>query len=256
MAHKIYEEYLKFDIDILLAEAAVAQLADHPGMTGAIREYGIGKFLAKYLPGNWDFGKGKIIDSEGNTSSEIDLVIYNKTNLAPRLYKDVEGIFPIECVLYAFEIKSTSDNSKLSRSIKNFHELKTLKSTHVPFGGIRCVYFAYNTDLSMKSELERYMELDEKYYWNPAFNVICVMNQGYWVYYNKEVDKERKKWLSEWHKFTLTENKYHIKGLLIGILNTIAAENSKFSAAPSLSSYLVAEDSNSVIKFKKEYSFP
>ncbi|TGK89986.1 hypothetical protein EHQ23_02395 [Leptospira bourretii] len=255
MNNKIYEEYLKLDIEILLAESEIAKYVEHSGMTGTIREFGIGKFLEKYLPENWNFGKGKIIDSSGTISPEIDLIIYNKTNLSPRMYRDKEGIFPIECVLYAFEIKSTSSKANLLKSVENFHQLKTLKSTSKRFGNIRCVYFAYSTDITEKTEIDRYFELDEKHYWNPAFNVLCILDRGYWVYYNETLDKEKKQWKSSWHKFDVTNNKYYIKGLLMGILNTIASENSKLSAAPSLSSYFEDEEKVPEIIFEKEYKF-
>lgn len=65
---------------------------------------------------------GKIIDSEGNESRQIDILLTAKNNL--RIFED-KGIYPVESVIGTFSITATLDRRKLDDCIKEFQSIPT-----------------------------------------------------------------------------------------------------------------------------------
>lgn len=81
MQNKIYSQILKNRINSFLKESKSADLLNHLGLRGEIRESGLGKLIADILPIDWGVGSGKIIDSFNKQSAETDLIIYFKKNI-------------------------------------------------------------------------------------------------------------------------------------------------------------------------------
>lgn len=220
----------------LVNEFNDASLISHPVLKGNIREQGLGRLIAQILPDGWDIGKGQIHDSFGNQSGEIDLLIYDKRVIPPLLFNEKEGIYPIESVLYVFEIKSKSTSKEIQTTVEKFKKVRSLKSMYKSFERLTTVYFCYSTDLTDKSEYERYKELEEKIYWNPDIDVITSVGKGYWVYVYETNDRINFK--SAWLESKSDNNYIELYGLIIGISNTIAQQNSMLRAMPGLGSYI------------------
>lgn len=237
MSHPIFLDYLKKDIHDLNAEAALASNAEHPGITGSIRESAFGKFLEKYLPEGWRIGHGKIIDSSGQTSPEIDLIVYDPRIIPPRFFREPSGFFPIECCLYAIEVKSKSTSQEMQSSIEKMIKLRNLKSSHTHYGQVRRLYLAYDTDLKAQTEFERYLKLDNQGVQYPAITAICVLRHGYWFFSQEKTSD--KTITNTWRFFDIAHDPNMISSLLIGILNTIAGfTNSHLGPRPALSPYV------------------
>lgn len=193
MPSKIYRQILNDRIDTFLRDSKSAELVNHLGLRGEIRESGLGKLIADLLPVDWGIGSGKIIDSNDKQSSETDLIIYYKKIFPPIFYKEDKGIFPLESCGFAFEIKTKSNSTEIKSTIEKFNKLKTMEiirpwSDEVPEYRIKPirVYFALDTDLREESELDRYIKYDSESKYNPAIQIICIVGKGVWFFHNEE----------------------------------------------------------------------
>ena len=59
MPSKIYRQILNDRIDTFLRESKSAELVNHLGLRGEIRESGLGKLIADLLPVDWGIGRWK-----------------------------------------------------------------------------------------------------------------------------------------------------------------------------------------------------
>ena len=174
--NKTFRELYMNEIERMMRESREIEDLEHKGIKGKVREIGIGKILERFLPTNLKVGNGNIQDWNGNQSNETDLIVYNKDILPPVLFDENLGIYPIESVVYAIEVKSTSKRREVETTIEKFNNLSKLDSKYED--SIHTAYFAYKSDLSGKSELARYAELDNIY--EPKIQVICVAGEGYY----------------------------------------------------------------------------
>lgn len=79
----------------------------HHGERGGIRERRVAAFLRSILPQRYGIGTGHIIDSKGNTSGQVDIVIYDALNGVHFPIDEDYSLFPCESVYAAIEVKST-----------------------------------------------------------------------------------------------------------------------------------------------------
>lgn len=219
MPNKFYKDQIIKRIKSFVEDSNLIESLEHNGMKGEIRESGLGKLFSEFLPSNWDIGSGKIIDSEGNQSPQIDLLIYNKNIIPPIMLSAQQGVYPYESVGFAFEIKTTSNALEIKKTINNFKQLRSLKKIEGSrYRPVR-IYFAIKSDLKEKTEFERYKELDENYNTSPAIESICVINKGYWTY--KPVQKPNGEIFSNWME-TESDNFSEVIFLLAGVINSIS----------------------------------
>lgn len=86
-----------------------SELADqfrHNATAGSVREFLIAELFKKFLPEIVQFGKGKVIDSTGKMSKQIDLILFDSRFPSLRI-ESGEGLYPIEGVLATVEAKTT-----------------------------------------------------------------------------------------------------------------------------------------------------
>ncbi|WP_340481201.1 DUF6602 domain-containing protein [Vibrio anguillarum] len=189
MSKRKYFEYIVNLIDSAKKEANfLAADIEHHGLAGQIREIALNKCIAPFLTHSFKCGTGKIIDTEGNLSDQIDLIVYH-TKLAPALMINSElGIFPAECCAYAIEVKSTLTATEIKDSIKKAKSVKKLqlfpqmdKDGKKVFSNnwVRNVLFAFSTDIK-GNEIERYLKYDNAN--PPEYIAICVLGKGYWFW--------------------------------------------------------------------------
>ena len=98
----------------------------HPGEYGSYREHVVKGFLRFMVPRSIDLHDGFIITNKGNTSTQCDIILFDK-NITP-LYQDGEKqtFFPIESVAGAGEVKSTLSRAGLIEALKKLHSIKRL----------------------------------------------------------------------------------------------------------------------------------
>lgn len=103
----------------------------HPVAKGDLTEFNWLKTLKEHLPQRYQATKGFIIDSHGNESEQIDLVIYD-WQYTPVLYnKDEQRMIPAESVYAVFEIKQNLNSEHIEyagnkiASVRKLHRTST-----------------------------------------------------------------------------------------------------------------------------------
>jgi hypothetical protein len=195
----------------------------HRGMEGEIRELAIKECVEPFLTQSYSCGNGKVIDSYQSISDQIDLIVYHSKVAPPILISRDLGLFPVECVRYVFEIKSTLTATEVKDANKKFRSVRDLRSfprtssdgkkTH---GALpTTVLLAFESDIT-GSEIERYVKhtVDE----TPPCTVLCVLGKGYWFY-----DGASKKWYGE-ETTNLDAKNIEFCMFIAGFMNTLAAE--------------------------------
>jgi hypothetical protein len=90
------------------------------------------ELLRKYLPHRYKIGRAHIVDSKGNFSQQIDLVIYDRQFTPPIFDFSGELILPAESVYAVFEIKQEINQKFIREAIKKFDSVRKLHRTAVP----------------------------------------------------------------------------------------------------------------------------
>lgn len=174
----------------------------HSGTKGSAREDILIEFLRNHMPKKFGFSKGEICSSKGETSKQIDIIIYDQEN-HPVFY-DVgnQVIVPSESVLCTIEVKSILTKKKIMESVENIKSVKNMDKSAARIDeditkesieqGVRhriiptkgCV-FAYHSRLKLETIAEVLNEENQKLNDNEKINFICVLNRGIIFYYNK-----------------------------------------------------------------------
>ena len=102
---------------------------------GEVAEEAVRRFLRERFPSSIAIVKGQIIDSHGQLSKQLDVIIYDATH-TPILYTSEEGdnrLVPSEGVLAVIEVKSHIGPSDVPGVIANMTSVKLLdKSAYYP----------------------------------------------------------------------------------------------------------------------------
>lgn len=91
------------------------------------REEIVMQFLKEYFPPTYKFGKGEIVDSNGNRSGQIDVVICNPYHPFT-IAESGMGLFFAEGIACTIEVKSDlSDKGELERGLRQISNVKRLQ---------------------------------------------------------------------------------------------------------------------------------
>jgi hypothetical protein len=99
MSNPILSDAFRTTVDSVIQEAANASRLGHPGLKGRVRELLASKLIQPFLTPDVRIGTGKVVDSTGKRSREMDLLIYSASILPPLLYDSRFGVFPVESCL-------------------------------------------------------------------------------------------------------------------------------------------------------------
>ena len=242
MPHKLFRDRVITMINTAINDARDAADMDHAGLRGRIREIALNTLLQPLLPGGFSVGTGKIIDHTGAMSPEIDLVIYSKDVLPPIMYSERDGVFPVEACFYAIEVKSKATVDEIRDAIYKAERLQTLQylsGTYDSKGAaithhidkVVPVFFAFETNLNNKSELDRYFENDPNGKTAPCIPVICVPERGYWYFH----------WYDQrWVFYPPAPERDEVIDFLSGVVNTLPDSRFKRSR-PRIGNYLMGQ---------------
>lgn len=107
----------------------------HDGTMGSVIEsQWISGFLQKYLPDRYAVGSGIVINSEGKTSDQIDIVIHDNQYTPNLLSQGTHQFVPAESVYAVIEVKPQIDKGMLEYAGKKAASVRSLTRTSV---GIR-----------------------------------------------------------------------------------------------------------------------
>lgn len=107
------------------------QVLEHPGTSGAATESGWRSLVESYLPTRYKVDDGFVLDSEGNVSQQIDLLILDR-QYSPVLF-ETEGqrYFPAESVYGVFEIKQEMSKENVDYAAGKIASVRDLHRTSV-----------------------------------------------------------------------------------------------------------------------------
>lgn len=127
MSNRRYQESLYFSQKKL--EISVQQfkgVIPTPGEKGKLIEKTFKENLEEILPEKIGVLSGVVIDSDGNESTYMDIVLYDKMNTPNLFTSDAVQIFPVETTYVCGEVKTKLDKTELSDSFKKCSTYKNL----------------------------------------------------------------------------------------------------------------------------------
>jgi hypothetical protein len=122
--HQKIEKILKKLNQGVLNDLMLAQDVDHPAEGGRARENVIYKYIRKIIPNSFGISTGFILDTQGQISKQIDIIIY-RTDYHPIF--EIGGInhFFVESVVAIIEVKSSIRSvSELTKALENIKSVK------------------------------------------------------------------------------------------------------------------------------------
>ena len=116
-------------------EATLARgrhITDQPGIVGDATEDGWRDMLGDFLPGRYGVDSGKVIDSQGHQSEQIDIIVHD-TYYSPLMFSIGDAKFvPVESVYAVLEVRQTLNKGNLdyaaqkAESVRRLHRTSTL----------------------------------------------------------------------------------------------------------------------------------
>jgi len=104
----------------------------HPSAKGEASELNWIKWLEMYLPKRYQTSKAFVLDSSGNMSEQIDLVIYDR-QYSPFLFKHEGALYiPAESVYGVFEVKQSLNKNVIEYAGSKAASVRKLYRTSAP----------------------------------------------------------------------------------------------------------------------------
>jgi hypothetical protein len=104
----------------------------HPGIKGDATELCWLEMLNSYLPQRYHAAKAFVIDSEGQLSDQIDIVIFDR-QYSPFLFNQDNAMYvPAESVYAAIEVKQDIDKDVMEYAGDKIASVRQLKRTSAP----------------------------------------------------------------------------------------------------------------------------
>lgn len=128
-----------------------SRLVSHPVEKGRVLEHIAVNFLRRFIPSRYSLGYGFIVTADGQQSRQIDIVIYDNVDNVPIFLSDTIGIFPVESVFAAIEVKTQLGRSELRSSIASIRELRTFKTSK---------RYLFYTERSISGKTNRFEEIE------------------------------------------------------------------------------------------------
>lgn len=194
------------------------EFISHPGSKGDSLENAWIEWLRKYLPSRYCVDKAIVIDSEGDTSHQIDIVIYDNMYTPFIFSQNGFHYIPAEGVYAIFEVKPDikSNIGYACDKIESVRQLKRTSTsminsgiTYAPrpltkiVGGILTNTNTYTKDRTIEENLKKHTGLK-------GLDIGCIADYGcfYVDYIGKEDTKEidlQKRYLKYYNSRTIKE---------------------------------------------------
>lgn len=126
--------------DIQQRLATVRKSFNHPGTKGDASENVWISLLDTYLPKRYQAAKAHVVDSLGNFSQQIDVVVFDR-QYSPFIFAyEHETIIPAESVYAVFEAKQTANAGLVSYAQEKVASVRRLHRTSLPIPYAQGVY--------------------------------------------------------------------------------------------------------------------
>lgn len=104
----------------------------HNGVMGDVNEQYFVQALRKYLPRRYEVDQGIVIDSNGATSDQIDVIIFDHQYTPTLLDQHAHRFIPAEAVYCVLEVKPTINKEYLEYAAEKASSVRMLHRTSVP----------------------------------------------------------------------------------------------------------------------------
>lgn len=116
----------------LVAKLRSSDRIVHDGDRGEVNEQFFIEVLRNYLPNRYTVHKATILDSDGEVSDSIDVVVHDRQYTPTLLDNEAHRYIPAEAVYAVFECKPKIDKAYLEYAGKKAESVRRLKRTSVP----------------------------------------------------------------------------------------------------------------------------
>ena len=148
----------------IVRELGSAHVHRHPVSRGDASELVWRKLLKNYLPRRYKVARGQVIDSCGELSGQIDVIVFDR-QYTPLVFEHEGQVFiPAESVYAVFEVKQTINAAHVRAALKKVESVRRLHRTSLPiphaggtyppkrlvriYGGILTLESGWKTSLS------------------------------------------------------------------------------------------------------------
>lgn len=104
----------------------------HNGIMGEVNERHFINFLRKYLPLRYEVDSGIVIDSNGATSDQIDIVIFDRQYTPTLLDQQSHRFIPAEAVYCVLEVKPSINKEYIEYAANKARSVNGLYRTSIP----------------------------------------------------------------------------------------------------------------------------
>ncbi|WYX16400.1 DUF6602 domain-containing protein [Achromobacter xylosoxidans] len=125
------EAFIDVQSELALKLKRAAQSIEHAGTHGAVNEDHWIEVFRSYLPNRYEVATGFVIDSLGNRSEQIDVVIFDHHFTPTLLDQQKHRYIPAEAVYGVFESKPHFDKSYLEYAGNKAASVRKLRRTSV-----------------------------------------------------------------------------------------------------------------------------
>ena len=126
MSNKRYQESLYFSQKNLEISAEEIRNLSTPAEKGTLIRKTFKENLTEILPEKIGVSNGVVIDSEGNESKQMDIILYDKMNSPGLFTSDSVQVFPVESTYACGEVKNKLGTTELQDSFKKCNTYKNL----------------------------------------------------------------------------------------------------------------------------------
>jgi Domain of unknown function (DUF6602) len=111
---------------------AAREAFGHPVTKGDASEHVWLELLKKYLPHRYEAAKAHVVDSHGDFSGQIDVVVFDRQYSPFIFHHEAQTIIPAESVYAAFEAKQSIDADEVGYAQKKVASVRRLHRTSLP----------------------------------------------------------------------------------------------------------------------------
>jgi hypothetical protein len=110
----------------------------HKGREGKKLEDTLCNLLRDFLPDRYGVVTGKLVDLDGNSSRQSDIIVYDQLFNPKLLFEDkLDKYVPIEAARCVIEVKARINNNSLKSALQNLESIRSLKRAYqVALAGI------------------------------------------------------------------------------------------------------------------------
>lgn len=171
MTVAVVEQYWSGVLRRLQAEVEVFnELICHAGEKGRANELTLSSMVSRLVPQKYAVGTGLLIDSFDAASSQMDLIIFNRTDEPALLAQSSHLLFPVENVRLCVEVKTTIDKEEIEDAARKCASVRALRPVERPHPFFALV--GYSSDLRVETTAKHLREIGRD------IDLVCILRDG------------------------------------------------------------------------------